>query len=58
MSKYFCNDIIILCPVDDVTVQRLIEASFAVKRHAHCNYSHFPVGAAVLCKDGTIFTGK
>ncbi len=25
--------------------------------HAHAPYSHFPVGAALLCEDGTIVSG-
>jgi cytidine deaminase len=25
--------------------------------HSYCPYSHFPVGAALLCDDGSVFTG-
>ena len=35
----------------------LIDASFKVKERAYCPYSNFPVGAAALGKDGTIYTG-
>ncbi|KAK2178420.1 hypothetical protein NP493_545g01123 [Ridgeia piscesae] len=27
------------------------------REHAHCPYSNFRVGSAVLCEDGSIFTG-
>jgi cytidine deaminase len=27
------------------------------RRHAYAPYSRFPVGAALLCDDGTVFTG-
>lgn len=43
--------------VDNQTLEKLIDASFAVKRNAYCPYSNFPVGAALLCPDGTIITG-
>src|SRR5580692_13099269 len=35
----------------------LIEAARAVRLHAHANFSHFLVGAALEAKDGRIFTG-
>jgi cytidine deaminase len=41
----------------DADVQRLFAAATAVKANAYCPYSHFRVGAAVLCRDGTIFSG-
>jgi len=47
-----------LCMCTDVeTINRLIDESFAAKSNAYCPYSRFPVGAALLCEDGTIFTG-
>lgn len=38
-------------------IKSLIEKSAEVKGKAYCPYSKFPVGAAVLCQDGSIFTG-
>jgi cytidine deaminase len=42
---------------DQTTVDKLIDASFAAKSRAYCPYSKFPVGAALLCDDGTIVLG-
>lgn len=36
---------------------KLIAAAKAVQRHAHAPYSKFRVGAALLTKNGKIFTG-
>lgn len=36
----------------------MIEASHKAKSKAYCRYSKFRVGAALLCIDGTIVTGK
>ncbi|QEY31278.1 cytidine deaminase [Synechococcus sp. RSCCF101] len=38
-------------------VDPLIEAARAAARRAHCPYSHFAVGAAVRCRDGTVLPG-
>jgi cytidine deaminase len=35
----------------------LIEAAQAAIRHAHAPYSGYRVGAALLCEDGSVFTG-
>lgn len=40
-----------------MTDQELIELAFSMHRYAYAPYSHFPVGAALLCRDGTVFTG-
>jgi len=57
-SHISCYAIVNWLCTDVKTVNKLIDASFAAKLNAYCPYSHFPVGAAVLCRDGTIFTGK
>ena len=37
--------------------QALLEAAIATARHAYIPYSNYPVGAALLAPDGTIYTG-
>ncbi len=37
--------------------QELVNAAISAKELAHAPYSHFRVGAALLSKDGRIFTG-
>lgn len=39
-------------------VQRLLLSCREAKKSAYCPYSHFPVGAAILTRDGRIFSGK
>ena len=36
---------------------RLVDAAIAARSAAHAPYSHFAVGAALECSDGTVFTG-
>jgi len=38
-------------------VQEAIQRSAEVMKQAHCPYSDFRVGSAVLCDDGSIFKG-
>lgn len=38
-------------------IRELIDATLKVKSRAHAPYSNFKVGAALLTKDGRIFTG-
>ncbi|XP_067659022.1 cytidine deaminase-like isoform X1 [Haliotis asinina] len=38
-------------------LQQLVKTSHEVKKMAHCPYSKFPVGAALLTDDGSVFTG-
>ena len=35
----------------------LVETAIAARSQAHAPYSNFPVGAALECADGTVFTG-
>jgi cytidine deaminase len=35
----------------------LVKLANEVRRHAYAPYSRFPVGAALLCADGTVVTG-
>ncbi|MCX6099862.1 MAG: cytidine deaminase, partial [Candidatus Bipolaricaulota bacterium] len=35
----------------------LVKLANDVRRHAYAPYSRFPVGAALLCADGTVVTG-
>lgn len=36
---------------------RLIELAFEARKHAYAPYSHFVVGAALLCADGNVYQG-
>ena len=40
-----------------MTDQALVDLAFTMLNRAYVPYSHFPVGAALLCGDGTVFTG-
>ena len=40
-----------------MTDKELVQAAFSMLERAYAPYSQFPVGAALLCKDGTVFTG-
>ena len=37
--------------------KELVGMARAAAKEAYCPYSHYPVGAAVLAEDGTVFTG-
>jgi cytidine deaminase (EC 3.5.4.5) len=41
----------------DTLVENLIEQSIVARRNSYSPYSKFKVGAALLCADGTIYTG-
>ena len=40
-----------------MTDQALVELAFTMLDRAYVPYSRFPVGAALLCAGGTVFTG-
>lgn len=40
-----------------MTREELKAAAVAMTERAYCPYSHFPVGAALECADGSVFTG-
>ena len=40
-----------------MTEQELCRQAVAMLDRAYAPYSHFPVGAALECSDGTVFTG-
>ena len=42
---------------DDARVKALRRAAAAASERAYCPYSEFPVGAAVLAEDGSIYSG-
>ena len=37
--------------------ERLLQTAKNASENAHCPYSHFRVGAALVCKNGDIYTG-
>lgn len=49
--------IISLCQIPDPEMKRLVIESVAARKKAYSPYSKFTVGAALLCKDGTIIQG-
>ena len=40
-----------------MTERELVERAFSMLERSYVPYSHFPVGAALECADGTVFTG-
>lgn len=40
-----------------MTDQELIDIAFTMLERSYIPYSKFPVGAAICCSDGTVFTG-
>ena len=37
--------------------RELLRLAIAARANAYCPYSKFPVGAALLCEDGAVYTG-
>jgi cytidine deaminase len=44
-------------PLDPRTAAELLERAREARRHAYVPYSRFPVGAALLATDGTVYAG-
>lgn len=44
-------------PLDPSSARDLLRRARAARRHAYAPYSRFPVGAALLTRDGRVFTG-
>ena len=40
-----------------VSYEKLVELAMHARKNAYCPYSGFAVGAALLCKDGTVYIG-
>ena len=40
-----------------MTDRQLVSLAVDMQQRSYVPYSHFPVGAALLCCDGTVFTG-
>ena len=40
-----------------MTERELVDRAIAMQERSYVPYSHFPVGAALECADGTVFTG-
>lgn len=40
-----------------MTDQALVDLAFSMLERSYVPYSHFPVGAALECDDGTVYTG-
>jgi cytidine deaminase len=41
----------------DVAIQSLVQQAIEASRNAYIPYSHYPVGAALLAADGTVYKG-
>ena len=40
-----------------MTPEALLQLAIEAREHAYCPYSGFSVGAALLCRDGTVYQG-
>lgn len=46
------------CTLEPEQIQQLLLSCQEAKKTAYCPYSNFRVGAALLTRDGRIFSGK
>lgn len=44
-------------PLPKVTIERLLRSAHSARKHAHCPYSEFAVGAAIIAASGKIYKG-
>ena len=57
MNEQFVKGAQMSTPMSTPMSARLIDAARAARLHAYTPYSHFKVGAALLCHDGRVFHG-
>ena len=50
------DEVAFVSSADDI--RQMLVRCVEAKKYAYCPYSHFPVGAALLCEDGSIYTGN
>ena len=43
--------------MSELEIQKLMDCAIKARENAYSPYSHFAVGAALLCEDGTLFEG-
>ena len=41
----------------ELEIQKLVDCAIKARENAYSPYSHFAVGAALLCEDGTLYEG-
>ena len=41
----------------ELEIQKLMDCAIKARENAYSPYSHFAVGAALLCEDGTLYEG-
>jgi len=41
----------------ELEIQKLMDCAIKARENSYCPYSHFAVGAALLCEDGTLYEG-
>ena len=41
----------------ELEIQKLMDCAIKARKNAYSPYSHFAVGAALLCEDGTLYEG-
>ena len=56
-SPYICYDTDTKCEVRTMTKEQLAMEAKEAMKYAYSPYSGYRVGAALLCKDGSVYTG-